>query len=314
MKKIILPVLGIIVLGILLTQVNLQEVLNQLQKARPEFLLAAAILSFVTAFVKSLKWKQIVEATGHKISNVKAFKAFSIGFALSLASPGRIGDFARALFIKDRKRGLASGLATVVIDRIIDIILLFCLAAIGLLVIAEKFQNQGFEIAILAAILLSIALSVMLFSREKARIVLKPFFRLIIPERFKGRAKSFFNEFYKALKSFAKNKEKVAKSIILGLLSWALTIAFALLIAQGVQLNADLIFIAACIPILLIVETIPISIAGIGTRDATAVFLFSFAGISPEKSISFSLLFLFFGYLILGFFGAVLSFKEKIRA
>ena len=175
-------------------------------------------------------------------------------------------------------------------------------------------QSLGFGIEFLPAILLSIALSVMLFSREKARIVLKPFFRLIIPERFKGRAKLFFNEFYKALKSFAKNKEKVAKSIILGLLSWGLTIAFALLIAQGVELNDDLIFIAACIPILLIVETIPISIAGIGTRDATAVFLFSFAGISPEKSISFSLLFLFFGYLILGFFGAVLSFKEKIRA
>jgi uncharacterized membrane protein YbhN (UPF0104 family) len=48
-------------------------------------------------------------------------------------------------------------------------------------------------------------------------------------------------------------------------------------------------------PTLTLVELIPISVSGIGTRDAAVVFFFSVLGIGSAEAVSFSLIYLIFG-------------------
>ena len=54
-----------------------------------------------------------------------------------------------------------------------------------------------------------------------------------------------------------------------------------------------------------LVVLIPVSIAGIGTRDAALIALFSMNGIAAESALSYSLLILFAFYICTAIMGAI---------
>ena len=63
-------------------------------------------------------------------------------------------------------------------------------------------------------------------------------------------------------------------------------------------------------PIANIVAFIPISSAGLGTREATLVFLFSLFGVEPEKTVVLSLAGHLLTDVLTGFYGFILSLTE----
>ena len=52
------------------------------------------------------------------------------------------------------------------------------------------------------------------------------------------------------------------------------------------------------IPLITLLDALPISFSGLGTRDAAMIFLFSLMSLSAEAAVSFSLLILVFNYPI----------------
>ena len=64
------------------------------------------------------------------------------------------------------------------------------------------------------------------------------------------------------------------------------------LLSQLLEINISFLAVVACVSISLAVSLLPISIAGLGTRDITLVALFSTLGLSSEAAIAFSTLLL----------------------
>ncbi len=54
-----------------------------------------------------------------------------------------------------------------------------------------------------------------------------------------------------------------------------------------------------------ILSYLPISFAGIGTREATLVYLFATVGISSESALAFSVLLFSCSYLLIGIIGFI---------
>lgn len=80
----------------------------------------------------------------------------------------------------------------------------------------------------------------------------------------------------------------------------------------GVNIDIPYYYLIACIAIASIVSIIPIAISGIGTRDATSVFLFSLLGKNREAAVSLSLLVLLM-MAINGLIGYFVWIKYPIR-
>lgn len=93
------------------------------------------------------------------------------------------------------------------------------------------------------------------------------------------------------------NIRKVAFSfpaIIILLTSVVILVAISMLfwlIAFGLGVQISPIVCIAFIPIVLLITTIPISIAGWGIRETVVVGLFSFVGVSPDQSLAISIVF-----------------------
>ncbi|MFH1126735.1 MAG: lysylphosphatidylglycerol synthase transmembrane domain-containing protein, partial [archaeon] len=104
--------------------------------------------------------------------------------------------------------------------------------------------------------------------------------------------KSNYLDFYRSLSTIAKDKRTMIISSILTLLSWIIILIASYLIALSINIHTDIIHFIFLMPIIYIVELIPISISGIGTRDATTIILFSLINIRAESAFVFSTLIL----------------------
>jgi uncharacterized protein (TIRG00374 family) len=82
-------------------------------------------------------------------------------------------------------------------------------------------------------------------------------------------------------------------AVVLTFLSYGLFFIRCYLIALALRISLDFFTFVFFMSMVSLVVLVPISIAGLGTREGTLIFLFSHVAIPQEVSLSFSLLILF---------------------
>ena len=109
------------------------DVAHRLSEADP-LLFAAAIVCATAIFpVRALRWRAILEPVAPKVPFGPLWRATAIGMMVNNVLPARAGEFARAYALK-KETGIpfATGLASLVVDRLFDAIALLLLAAFAL--------------------------------------------------------------------------------------------------------------------------------------------------------------------------------------
>jgi glycosyltransferase 2 family protein len=109
------------------------EVARRLSEADP-LLFAGAIICATAIFpVRALRWRTILEPVASRIPFGPLWRATAIGMMVNNVLPARAGEFARAYALKKEAQvPFATGLASLVVDRLFDAIVLLLLAALAL--------------------------------------------------------------------------------------------------------------------------------------------------------------------------------------
>ena len=112
--------------------VSIVELFNYLASINYFWILPAVLVAVFSFMLRAVRWQIILEST-RRISFRRAFHPMMIGFMINCVLPGRLGEVARPVILqKKEKVPFATGLATVVAERVFDIgllILLFMLTA-----------------------------------------------------------------------------------------------------------------------------------------------------------------------------------------
>ena len=122
-----------------------------------------------------------------------------------------------------------------------------------------------------------------------------------------------FNDFYGGLGDMASKKRLVILSVSLGVVSWLLTIMMHFFLSQSLGMDITYFTLLSIMPIVTLLDTLPISFSGIGTREIALIFFLSMLGIETEAIVSLSLLVLIFGYFLVGIAGFVFWIRKPIR-
>ena len=120
-----------------------------------------------------------------------------------------------------------------------------------------------------------------------------------------------FHDFYSGVEETSKSK--IAISTVLCLVSWLLSVFqfHVLAVSIGIQLPLTAFF--AIYPVTTLLDVLPISFSGIGTRDAALIFFFSLFSIQPEISVSLSLLFFVVSYMLAAVPGLLLWMRNPVK-
>ena len=289
-----LGLVGIILFVYIISKVNLNHVINILSSANPFFIILSVLMLFFAIILRSLRWKIIIKATGFDIPLKDCSLIWLKGYFLGGVTPGRVGDLFRAKFLSDKfKIPLGKSVLTAVIDRLLDILVIFGLSVSGILMISQLFGIELFSLHYLFILLVISGLCLyILISRKLSAKILGPLFNLFVPPKFKEKTKINFDEFYKGLELLKERKQHLFASISVGILCWLVVGVGGYLIALSLGLNISYWYLLVSLAISSLVALLPISISGLGTREATFIFLFSIINIVPEEAVSFSLLIL----------------------
>jgi uncharacterized protein (TIRG00374 family) len=168
-------------------------------------------------------------------------------------------------------------------------------------------------LAVAASFALFIAAVCLSTKKRFVRMLLKPLFSRFVPERYKGKLNITFHDFYAGLGMMMKKKKYLIASISLGIAAWLLSIFQHYLLAVSVGMDVTYILLLSIMPIITLLDTLPISFSGLGTREIALIFFLSFFGISTETVVSFSLLLLIFGYVLVGVAGFVFWLKDPVK-
>ncbi|MFH2045225.1 MAG: lysylphosphatidylglycerol synthase transmembrane domain-containing protein [Pseudomonadota bacterium] len=102
--------------------IPVDDLLEYIKSINYLWALPAGLVGLSTFIFRALRWQAILKPV-RKISFVQSFHPLMIGFMINCILPGRVGEAARpAILLKNEKLPFSTGLATVAVDRLFDVI------------------------------------------------------------------------------------------------------------------------------------------------------------------------------------------------
>jgi hypothetical protein len=119
-------------------QGKLNYLLDTWKDAEKSWLFAMAAISFFSSWIRAVRWRMLIEPSGHHPTITHSFLSLMVGYLVNLVIP-RGGEISRCYNLyKLSGTPVEISFGTVVIERIIDVLCLLCLIAIAFFVESEK--------------------------------------------------------------------------------------------------------------------------------------------------------------------------------
>lgn len=303
-------IIGILLFIFLISKIDIRKVAEILLSANPFYILLALGFFGISLYIRALKWKLLVNFFNKDYSGWQALKTYVIGVAFGSVTPARTGDLMKVLDLKkETDMGIKQGISLTIFDKIIDIIILFGTALICSIIITYIF-SAGIDIKWLVVVLIFFLVGMVFLLTRYAKNYLRPLFKIFVPNVLKEKIRDTYYTFASIVETISKDK-KFVTYIFLTAISWLSLFFIAYLFAKSINLKVSPLYFLLFMPIVFGVEVLPITLLGIGSRDAALILLFSLINISKEAMVSISLMMLIFTNLPILITGLFIAWKNK---
>jgi len=301
--------IGLIILVFILTRIDLDAFIAQFKNINFYFLFTAIILNLFLIFAKSIRWKLFLNTQNLSISIKNAFSIYLSSLYIGFITPGRLGEIIKALYLKqNRVTSFSKGLSSAIMDRLLDLYLLILLGSFG---VYYFLKGRIIHLEFVFGLVIILSLPLIILHPKVLNLLTRFLFRKIIPKKFKNKIDESVNEFNEGINQII--NPVLLFGILLTVFSYSLFFFQCFLIAKSIGLQISYFDLALIMSIVNIITFIPISISGLGTREASMISLFKLIGLSTEAAISFSLLIFFVFFICGGLMGFIAWWLNPIK-
>ncbi len=299
---------GLFILVIILLKINISQLVDMLFHINISYLLLAVILNIPQLFFKSYRWNFLLKQQGINYSSLQSFRVYLSSVYIGVVTPGRIGEFVKTLYLKsDKGISLSKGFSSVLLDRLFDLYFLIIMGFLGIwqLDILGKFSD--------ALLILSVAVlftPLIMLNKHLVRKFTKILYKITVIKIDKRKLEESFDEFYSGISQLIDIRLLV--SGLLTCMGYCIFFIQSYLLVLAMDLSINFITITLFMAISNLITFIPISISGLGTRDAILIYLFSLIGLKPELAVSFAFLVFFTFFVCGGLIGSIFWFFHPV--
>ncbi len=260
---------SVILLTLFFSRLDLDAVLEIILQIEIPFYFLSLFIYFATVFVSTKRWSLFLPKG---LQYLKLVSLYFIGSFFNTFLPGIIGGDAVKTYYLYRETGEGGlSVAAVFMDRYMGLIALALIAFFGLLT-GYSYVKDSEVLWYLLAFLGGITLgSFFLWKLNWGRI-------------------QFLRSFYAPLMEYKERGAIIVHGLALGLIVQGMNILSVYFVSIALGIKIPLIFFLMFIPMITLLSALPISIAGLGIREAGYIMLFPQAGVTPEEALSLSLL------------------------
>jgi len=296
--------------------VDFSSMLLALESANYWWLLPAVGLMFLSLWLRAIRWRYFMEPI-KPVDFPKLFSAMMIGYMANNVFPLRLGEFLRAYAIgKSAGVSKAASFATIVVERIID--LLSLLAILALTVFYHTFPDW-IETAgwlIFAGSLGFVVFVVFLMERTEqtlrvVEIILKP-----LPPRLVQQARTILRSFLDGFAVFkrAEHYWTIAWQSIVMWLAYA-GIVYVTLLSFHLQTAYDLPWITSLVVLVMVSIgiMIPSSPGYVGTYHLLCIQAMAFFSVPASEAAGFAVVLHVVNFIPVTLVGLVYFWKENLQ-
>ena len=293
-------VLGLSLLGILLTRISLNEIFSLFKQSIDNWhlLLLAFMMPGVGIIIGSLRLKTLLKAQDVEISLSQIMKANLIGSFYNQMLPSTIGgDVARGYWISrlqeqgTNKTSSAQptllSFTVIGVDRFIGLIGILFIGLLAAMVAPSIIRQSPGLVAILY---MALAGMVFIFALPliPARSLGRCFFSIPLVSKQREKAVMIYN----ALKAYNSKKKYLLFAFLLSLGLQLLIIIQYWFLVQALLLGIPFWGLTVLVPIVSLISMIPITVNGIGIRENALYTIGASIGFTISSSVALAYIFL----------------------
>jgi len=278
----------------LLSRADLSQIWLTMQTANFGLLGLAFAMFFIAYFLSARRWQLLLGALGVPAKLWTLVQSFSIAILFNNFLPSTIGGDAYRIYDSFRLGAGKSRTITVVfIDRVIGLSVLILLAFSVSLFAGEVAE----QIPLLRLFLLTAMSGVLILAwivfGSGGKVLMRltqgsnPVIKII---------HGIMGKLYYGFHLFEGRSDVLLKAVGLSLLIQINVVIHCLIITKALQIDVPILAMFIIIPLSYLIMTAPISINGIGLREAVFVFFFGLYGVAPEQALAFA--FISFGMIV----------------
>lgn len=331
LKTIIKILISIILIFLLLSKINIKKIIVIAKNINPITHLILFLIIILANIIHSFRWKLLLKPFEYKGGIIKLFKLKLISIYYNCILPSNLsGDFMRSYYLsKDQNIKLSKPLSSIILERLLGLCALMLFIFVGIFLNYEILKKINiFPYLLILTCLFLISMTI-LFSTKIKNIIkawfLKSKFRKNKSSTFLrdtkphrkvlGKIINLIKEYYLAIHYYIKFKKTIIISFFLAIILQGSFIMINYLIFHSIGIKIDIWKLFLIIPIISILNMIPVSFGNIGFREGIYVLSFSHLSIKPEQALIVSLLIRFYN-IIFGLIGVLFissNFKTKLK-
>jgi hypothetical protein len=261
--------------------------------------LVSLSIAFYVPFtlVKAERWRVVCGDMGMPLRRAEALPAYAVGLAAGTFTPGQAGDVLKALYLQRLGYTLGRALGSSVLDRLFDVAGLAALGLLGIAVYGQRFAGQTTALALLTLACVAAAAffawnrtrewAVKLVSRKLSEI--------------RNQKSEIRDDYVSAEKQVAGSRsgegwslrrETVVAVALLTMASFGISIFRVWLLAAALGLFLGPLEVAGFVGLTTAAALVPVSVGGVGTRDAVAALALAQLGRPATEAVALSSLIL----------------------
>jgi hypothetical protein len=290
MKKNILIgcIISAIFIFLAVRGINLSDVMKSFRSANYLYVIPIELLMVLVLYMRAYRWGIILEPRV-KYPQWPLFVITAIGFMTISLLPARLGEFTRPLLVK-QKSGIriSSTMATIVVERVFDLLTLMVVLCLVILTISLPPQIFKTGVIILAMVLVVFALLLLLVIKKDFSLrILNPLLDKL-PARIGAIIKNQLHAFIEGLEILP----DVQKTLYVALLSvaiWSLLAFSCYLMFFSFGFKLSMINALALTVIIAIGVMLPAAPGFVGNYHYACVLGLTFFGIGEAAALSYAI-------------------------
>ncbi len=301
----LLPLVGIIILAYIIYRVGIFNIYKTFLIANPWYLILSLMLLFLSFVALTFKWHAILKTQGININFLYALKIYLISIFYSNITPARAGSLIRASYLKNKiNEPFGKCASGIIIERLMDLFVIFAFSLLSFITFS-KYISKWF-LPILVSFVFVLLASLFLLKKDINKIFVRLVHKFLIPKSLKEKTRGIYDDFYSNMPSF----KKLIYPMFLTILTWFILGSYFFTMMRVYSIKTPFLITMSIFIMGTVISLIPITVGGLGTREATLIFLFSLFSIPAVNVISASLFNIFLGSIIIPLIGLLISMKE----
>ncbi len=285
----LLRLLGPALLILFLATSDLNKLFELLRGAEILPIVLALLLMPPFLMIKAWRWQLVGRELNLHIPYWWGLGLYTVGIYYGSVTPGQAGDLAKAWYLRERGQPLAPALLSVVLDRLCDLLVMASVAILGIFALGQLLPSRELQTTLVVLMGLGLTVLTVFLTARGPRQWL---FTRLLPTIFPARLQDSLLRWNDQFSSLTLHPRLIFLVGVTSILSALFTFYRLWLLFVALGVDIPLYVVVGSSALVAILQVLPISIGGVGVRDAVLIAVLAPYGYSTEMAIGVSALFL----------------------